>query len=140
MDASATGLGYMLSQKNENGGEHPITYGSKKVLPREQQYSATEWEILAIVQGIKYFRTYLQGTKFQVETDHNPLTHLESMKDSHGGVARWALALQPYQLMVSHQVGTANANAHGLSFDQGSRSKDEAMLEKEQHIEMLTDN
>ena len=42
--------------------------------------------------------------------------------------------------MVSHQAGTANANTDGLSCDQGSQSKDEGMSEKEQHIEMLTDN
>ena len=97
----------MLSQRNENGEEHPIAYGSKKLLPREQRYSAIEREALAIVQDINQFRTYLQGTKFQVETDHNPLTHLASMKDSHGRVARWALALQPYQFTVSHRAGTA---------------------------------
>ena len=115
MDASATGLGYVLSQKNEKGKDHPIAYGSKKLLPREQQYSAIERETLAIVQGIKHFIMYLQGTKFQVETDHNPLIYLGSMKDSHGRVARWALARQPYQFTVSHRAGTANANADGLS-------------------------
>ena len=142
MDASATGLGYVLSQKNENDEEHPIAYGSKKLLPREQRYSAIEWEAFAIVQGIKHFITYLQGTKFQVETDHNPLTHLASKKDLHGRMARWALALQPYQFTVSHRAGTANANANanGLSRNQGSRSKDGGMLEKEQHIKTLTDN
>ena len=31
-------------------------------------------------------------------------------------------------------------NANGLSHDQGSRSKDGGMSEKEQHIETLTDN
>ena len=34
-DSSATGLGYMISQKNENSDEHAIVYGSKKLLPRE---------------------------------------------------------------------------------------------------------
>ena len=122
-DASVTGLGYVLSQRNENGEEHPITYSSKK-LSREQWYSAIEREALAIVQGINHFRTYLQGTKFQVEIDHNPLTHLASMKDSHGRVARLALACQ-CRWAVSRS---------------GIRSKDGGMSEKQQHIEMLTDN
>ena len=55
-------------------------------------------------------------------------------------MARWALALQPYQFTVSHRAGTANANADGLSRDQGSRSKDGGISEKQHHIEMLTDN
>ena len=128
-DASATGLGY-VSQKDQNEEEHPVAYGSKKLLPREQKYSAIEREGLAIVQGIKHFRTYLQGTTFQIETDHDPLNHLGSMKDSHGRLARWALALQPYQFTIVHRAGTANANADGLSRDQDSRSKERGVSEK----------
>ena len=102
-------------QKNQDKEEHPVAYGSKKLLSREQKYSAIEREGLTIVQGIKYFRTYLQGTTFQIETDHDPLTHLGSMKDSHGRLARWALTLQPYQFTIVHRAGTANTNADGLS-------------------------
>ena len=35
-DASATGLGYVLSQKDQNEEEDPVAYGSEKLLPREQ--------------------------------------------------------------------------------------------------------
>ena len=75
-DASATGLGYVLSQINADGEEHSIAFGSKKLLPREINYSAIEREALAIVKGIQHFRTYLEGISFKIETDHNPLTHL----------------------------------------------------------------
>ena len=91
--ASATGLGYVLSQINADGEEHPIGFGSKKLLPREINYSAIEREVLAIVKGIQHFRTHLEGTSFKIETDHNPLTHLSTLKDSHGRLARWALSL-----------------------------------------------
>ena len=120
-DASATGLGYILNQKDQDEEAHPVAYGSKKLLPREQKYSAIEHEGLAIVQGIKHFRTYLQGTTFQIETDHDPLTRLSNLKDSHGRLARWALTLQPYRFTFVHRSGTANANADGLSRYQGSR-------------------
>ena len=43
-DASATELGYVLSLKDQNEEEHPVAYGSKKLLPREQKYSAIERE------------------------------------------------------------------------------------------------
>ena len=45
-DASATGLGYVLSQINADGEEHPIVFGSKKLLPSEINYSAIERERL----------------------------------------------------------------------------------------------
>ena len=93
MDASATGLGYVLSQVNEKGEEHPIAYTSKKLLAGDKNYSAIQWEALAIVKGIKHFRTYLEGSTLTVQMDLNPLTHLGNLKDSHGRLARWTLSL-----------------------------------------------
>ena len=113
-DASATGLGYVLSQIIADGEEHPIAFGTKKLLPREINYSAIEREVLAIVKGIQHFRTYLEGTSFKIETDHNPLTHLSTLKDSHGSLARWAL---PFDFRIVHRSDKANANADGLSRD-----------------------
>ena len=62
------------------------------------------------------------------------------MKYSHGRLARWALALQIYQLTIVHRAGTANANADGLSPDQGSRSKERGVSEKAQTGEFLMDS
>ena len=120
----------MLSQRNQDGEEHPVAYGSRKLLPREQKYSAIEREALAIISGIKHYRTYLEGTEFQVETDYDPLTRLSNLNDSYGRLARWALTLQPYCFTVVHRSGTVNANADGLSRDQGSQVKEEGVLGK----------
>ena len=104
---------------NGKGEEHPIAYASKKLLASEKNYSAIEWEALTIVKGIKEFRTYLEGSTFTVQTDHNPLTHLGNLKDSHRRQARWVLSLQPYNFTIVHLSGKANANVDGLSRDQG---------------------
>ena len=96
---------------------------SKKVLQSERNYSAIEHEALAIVQRVKHFRTYLQGSKFTIETDHNPLTQLGNLKDCHGRLARCALSLQQYDFIIVHRSGSKNANADGLSSDQWSLTK-----------------
>ena len=70
-DTSAFGLGYVLSQIDGTEEEHPIAFVSKRLLQSERNYSAIEREALAIVQGVKHFRTYLQGSKFTIETDQN---------------------------------------------------------------------
>ena len=116
-DALAFGLGYVLSQIDGIGKEHPIAFASKKLLQSERNYSAIERDALAIVQGVKHFRTYLQGSKFIIETDHNPLTQLGNLMDSHGRLARWVLSLQQYDFTIVHRSGSKNANADGLSRD-----------------------
>ena len=116
-DASAYGLGYILSQLNSKEEEHSIAYASKKLLPSEQNYSAIEQEALAMVKGVKHFRTYLEGNPFTIQTDHDTLTYLGNLKDSHGWLARWVLTLKPYNFTVKHWSRKANSNADGLSRD-----------------------
>ena len=41
-DASATGLGFVLTQKNNEGIDHQVAYGLRKLLPRERNYSTIE--------------------------------------------------------------------------------------------------
>ena len=120
-DASSAGLGYVLSQLDDYGEEHPLAYGSRKLLPREVKYSAIEREGLAIVEGVRHFRVYLEGNPFVIQTDHNPLTHLARIKDTHGRIARWLLLLQPYEYKISYRPGSKNANADGLSREHTSR-------------------
>ena len=58
-DSSNRGIGAALSQRDAEGGENPIAYFSKKLLPREERYSTIEKECLAIKPGMEAFRTYL---------------------------------------------------------------------------------
>ena len=48
-DTSNSGIAYVLAQRNEIGEEHPLAYGSRKLLPRERKFSTIVKESLAIV-------------------------------------------------------------------------------------------
>ncbi len=114
-DASQTGVGAVLGQVNEEGEEHPILYLSRKLLPREQSYGVTEKECLAVVWAVQALRVYLLGRQFKVQTDHQPLQWLDSMRDRNPRLTRWSLALQPYAFSVEHKRGRDNTNADSLS-------------------------
>ena len=49
-DASATQLGAMMAQDNR-----PIAFFSRKLSEKQQKYSVTEIELLAIVETLKEF-------------------------------------------------------------------------------------
>ena len=114
-DASNTGLGAVLSQIDDNGDEKPIAFISRKLLEREEKYTISEKECLAIVWAIGKFEYYLYGQKFTVMTDHQALKWLEQNRSTNHRLTRWFLALQPYHFHVMYKKGTANTNADGLS-------------------------
>ena len=64
-DASTEkGIGAVLSQKQSDGTERVIAYGSRSLQPPEQNYCATQLEMLALVEFINHFRYYLLGRCF----------------------------------------------------------------------------
>ena len=113
-DASETGVGAVLSQLRE-GEEHPITFISRKLLPREKNYSTVEKECLAIKWAVDKLKYYLLGRQFTLVTDHAPLVWMARNKDTNARVTRWFLALQPYEYSVTHRPGAAHGNADALS-------------------------
>jgi len=113
-DACDKGIGAVLSQMID-GEEHPVAYASKKLLPREVNYSVIEKECLAIVWALKFFHHFLYGKEFKIQTDHKPLTWLDRMYNSNQRLTRWNLALQEYKFTIEHRKGSEHQNADGLS-------------------------
>ncbi|GFV53651.1 retrovirus-related Pol polyprotein from transposon 297 [Trichonephila clavipes] len=112
-DASEVGAGVVLSQRIE-GEEHPIVFLSKKFSKAERNYSTVERELAAIIFGLKRLKHYLDGQKFIIETDHNPLRYLNKMGSTNPRLQRWALSLQPFNFEIKHKPGRLHGNADGL--------------------------
>ena len=115
VDASNRGLGAILSQKDQEGEEHPIAYASRKLQPREQKLSTTEKECLGIVWAVELFWYYLYGRTFKLQTDHNPLVWLNQVRDISRKLLRWSITLQEYDMVVEHKSGKQNCYVDALS-------------------------
>ena len=113
-DASGVGLGAVLSVLREEV-EYPVAFFSKKLLPRERQYSASELEALAVVVSVGHFEAYLITHPFTVVTDHKALTFLNSAHHRNGRLARWAMKLQPFTFSIRYRPGSQHVNADALS-------------------------
>ena len=72
-DASTTGLGITLWQKQDNGIQKPIAFGSRYLNETEKKFSIGGLELLSVVWGLERFRFYLYGKKVHPDTDHQAL-------------------------------------------------------------------
>ncbi|XP_068241429.1 uncharacterized protein [Palaemon carinicauda] len=106
-DASSVGLGAVLLQYDEETA-YPVAYASRKLLPREQRYSTIERECLAIFWAVRKFHYYLYGKEFFIETDHKPLTYMETLKSGNDRILRLILGLQPYKYRIIYISGQSN--------------------------------
>ena len=109
-DASDTGIGAILSQVQDDGGEAVIAYASRSLSRQEQRYCVPCRELLAVVEFIHHFRHYLLGVHFTLRTDHGSLVWIQNFKEPEGQLARWLERLQEYTFTVVHRPGNQHTN------------------------------
>ena len=109
-DASKTGIGAVLSQKNR-----PIAFFSEKIAGARFCYSTYDIEFYAIVQAIKHWRHYLFHKEFVLYTDHDALKHLSTQDKVSSRHASWIAYLQQFTFVIKHTSGASNRVADALS-------------------------
>lgn len=110
-----TSLGAALSQKRDEGKSLPIFCASRSLKGVELNYVTTDLELLATGWALLKFRTFLMGSKVQIQTDHKALNFLMICRSLSGRLTRLILCIQSYDLKVIHIPGKENVIADALS-------------------------
>ncbi|KOM57691.1 hypothetical protein LR48_Vigan11g072400 [Vigna angularis] len=109
-DASGTGVGAVLSQKNR-----PIAFFSKALSDSSLTKSIYEKELMALVLAIQHWRPYLLGQKFVVFTDQKSLRYLLEQRITTQSQQNWLAKLLGYEFEIKYRTGASNHVADGLS-------------------------
>ena len=115
-DASKSGLGVVLLQKQSDGWYHPVAYVSWSLTNHEHNYHSTEQEFLALKWAItEQFQEYLHWKLFVVKTDNNPLTYILTTANLDATQHCWVESLAGFIFSIEYQKGRDSAIADALS-------------------------
>jgi RNase H-like domain found in reverse transcriptase len=106
-DASGFAIGAVLEQ-DEDGFRRPVAYFSRTMNPHENNYHAQEQEILAIVEALRRWRSYLHGRTFLAQTDHASLQYITTKDHLIPRQVRWLERLIYFDFKIVHISGKAN--------------------------------
>ena len=99
-DTSKEGLGAMLSQKQEDGHYHPVTFGSCSLTLSEKNYHSSKLEFLTLKWSItEHFKEYLLYSPFVVQTDNNLLTYMLTMPNLDATRHQWVC-----DILIRHYI------------------------------------
>ena len=116
MDTSKEGLGAVLSQKQDDGHYHPITFGSHSLMPREKNYHSSKLEFLALKWSVmEHFKEYLVYAPFVVKMDNNPVTYILTTPNLDATGHRWVGTLASFEFTLEYQKGAENGAVNTLS-------------------------
>ena len=80
VSTSATAIGMVLSQEDQNIQEHMIYYASKNLLDSETRYSHVEKLALETVISIQKFHHYILVCTTTIIVEQNPMYYIPTLR------------------------------------------------------------
>ena len=120
-DASKYAVGAVLEQQDlDTGAPYPLAFWSRKLSPRQMQWSPREQEPYAIICALKKYQSWIGTNRVEVLTDHRSLEywsteHVNTVSGLAGRRARWHEFLRLFDLHVAYLPGKYNTVADALS-------------------------
>jgi RNase H-like domain found in reverse transcriptase len=107
----------VLSQPDDAGVLHPVSFFSKKLSPAECNYEIYDKALLAIFRSFEEWRPYLESVpqRIQVLTDHRNLEYFMSTKLINRRQARWSEVLSRFDFHITFRPGTAGGKPDALT-------------------------
>ena len=104
-DASDTGIGCILYQRDGLGRDRPVLFASKSLTDNELNWHTRDKEAYAFIFVLRKFWPYLLGRRFTWHTDHMGFQWLRSARDPRGRYARWLEESEEFDFVIRHRSG-----------------------------------
>jgi hypothetical protein len=118
VDASLTGMGAVLCQKDQDNRMRPIYFASRRLTGAVKKYSSKELDVLAIYFACEKFEQFIGGVPSIVLSDNSAAVSIYSSRFSSNNarIDRWIARLKSkFDLTFKHIAGKINTVADFLS-------------------------
>jgi hypothetical protein len=146
-DTSKYASGVVLTQTDINGDRHPVAFLSKTFTDMEQRYKIYDRELLGIVQALKEWRHYIQGSGHTtlIHMDHRNLAYFRKAQKLSDRQARWSLFLSEFDIKLQHLPGNKMILSDALSrrpdhCPEEDETKEEILLPDDLFLNLLDVN
>ena len=109
-DASGSGVGAVLQQRG-----HPIAFFSRKLADCHHKLPVYEMELIGLAKAISYWRPYLWGRHFLIQTDHYSLKFLLEQQSTTSPHQHWIRKLTGFDFRVEYKAGRLDRVTDALS-------------------------
>jgi RNase H-like domain found in reverse transcriptase len=147
LDASKYASGVVLTQMDINRDIHLVAFLSKTFTDTEQQYEIYDRELLGIVQALKKWQHYIQGSGHMtlVHMDHRNLIYFRKAQKLLDRQARWSLFISKFDVKLQHLPGNKMALSDTLSrrpdhCPKEDKTKEEILLPDDLFLNLLDIN
>ena len=107
-------MGGYYGQGKDYKTMQPVGFHLRSLNTAERSYPTYDKEMLAIVDCLKKWEPVLTGTRFEILTDHAPLTHWKTQRDLSPRQIRWNEFLTRFDTDIHHIPGVTNSAADAL--------------------------
>lgn len=114
-DACDKHVGCVLEQEQDDYSLRQMRYWSRTLYDAKRWYDTTHRECLARVGAVLLLRSFIEGGRFTVRTDHQALKGILHREGSSGRLARFRLRPMELEMNIVHGAGIVHLTADALS-------------------------
>ena len=118
VDTSIHGIGFILSQEDENGRRAPARYGSLPLKGSETRYGQSKLELYGLLRALRHYRAFVVGVKnLIVEVDASSIKGMLENPDiqASGTFNRWVQGIKQFEFTLAHVPAHKHKGPDALS-------------------------
>lgn len=118
VDTSIHGIGFILSQEDENGRRAPARYGSLPLKETETRYGQSKLELYGLFRALRHYRAFIVGIpNLIVEVDASSIKGMLDHPDIQASavINRWIQGIKQFDFQLEHVPAHRHKGPDALS-------------------------